>query len=78
MNNRNCMLENDSWKLEIQHNGNNGYVYKLISKVQDTVYADQDYHYSLLSSNKKELPIVWINLVGGERDSSIISYNNNS
>ena len=66
MNKKGYILENDWWKLEIQHNGNNNYSYKLISKGKNITYTDQDYHYHLFISSKKELPLVWIDLIGGE------------
>ena len=66
MNKKDYILENDWWKLEIQHNGNNNYIYKLISKGKNITYTDQDYHYHLFISSKKELPLVWIDLIGGE------------
>ena len=45
-------LENQFWILQIQENENN-YIYELKSKITDEIYADEDYHYRLLTTRKK-------------------------
>ena len=45
-------LENQYWILQIEENENE-YIYKLKSKVTKETYADEDYHYRILTSRKK-------------------------
>ena len=45
-------LENQYWILQIQVN-NNEYKYELKSKITNEIYADEDYHYRILTSRKK-------------------------
>jgi len=52
MNKTRFTLSNQYWELEIQNN-KNLFIYKLTSKVNDEIYADQDYHYRILTSSKK-------------------------
>jgi hypothetical protein len=45
-------LENQFWVFKIYENENN-YKYELKSKITNEIYADEDYHYRLLTSRKK-------------------------
>ena len=46
------ILTNNCWDLEIENN-QNGFTYKLHSILNDVTYADEDYHYRILTSKKK-------------------------
>jgi len=52
MNTSHYTLSNEYWKLELQNN-KNWFNYILTSKNNDKVYADQDYHYRILTSSKR-------------------------
>jgi hypothetical protein len=55
MSKKSYLLQNRYWELEIQTEEGKDFLYKLKSKVNDKIFADQDYHYSLLTSGKKGL-----------------------
>ncbi len=59
-------LSNQYWKLEIQNDNKNGFIYKLYSKVNDKIYADQDYHYSILTSGKRGSRYAYLPHLGEE------------
>ncbi|MFX0058308.1 MAG: hypothetical protein ACFE85_15445 [Candidatus Hodarchaeota archaeon] len=46
-------IRNRYWELEIQTEDGKDFLYKLKSKVTNTLFADQDYHYSILTSGKR-------------------------
>ena len=53
MGNSDYSLANQWWELKIQQRDNEKYIYKLHSKKNDVIYADQDYHYRIITSKKK-------------------------
>jgi hypothetical protein len=59
-------ISNQYWELEIQNNNRKGFIYKLISKVNDNIYADQDYHYSILTSGKRGSRYAYLSHLGEE------------
>ncbi|MFW9952555.1 MAG: hypothetical protein ACFFKA_20740 [Candidatus Thorarchaeota archaeon] len=63
----NYVLENNFWRMEIIENHDNGFIYKLHSKINDVTYTDQDYHYSILPSMKRGLQYDWMELVVGKK-----------
>ena len=46
-------LDNQWWELEVQQKDNENFAYKLYSKKNGVTYADQDYHYSIITSNHR-------------------------
>ena len=65
MNRTRYTLSNQFWELEIQNNKNR-FIYKLYSKVNDKIYADQDYHYSILTSGKIGFRYAYLSHLGEE------------
>jgi hypothetical protein len=59
-------IANQWWELEIQNNGNKNFLYKLHSKINDVVYADQDYHYRIVTSKKKGSRYIYLDHLGLE------------
>ena len=53
MGNSDYSLANQWWELEIQQKDNENYIYRLHSKLDDVIYADQDYHYRIITSKKR-------------------------
>jgi len=60
MTQKDYILTNDWWELEIQNDENGGFIYKLHSKFNNVFYADQDYHYRILTSKKKGSRFVYL------------------
>ncbi len=58
-------LSNQYWMLEIQ-NSKNGFIYRLTSKSNDKIYADQDYHYRILTSSKRGSRFAYLFHLGSE------------
>jgi len=58
-------LSNQYWEFEIQNNKNR-FIYKLYSKANDKIYADQDYHYSILTSGKRGSRYAYLSHLGEE------------
>ena len=52
-------LENQYWILQI-HENDNKYKYELKSKVNNEIYADEDYHYRVLTSRKRGSRYVYL------------------
>jgi len=46
-------LENHYWIFKIRQDGENDFKYELKSKITNEIYADEDYHYRILTSSKK-------------------------
>jgi len=59
-------LENQNWKLSIQKNGAQGFRYILLSKINNIVYADEEYHYRILTSSKKGSRYAYLLHLGAE------------
>jgi len=68
-------LSNQYWKLEIQNNKNR-FNYKLTSKSNDEIYADQDYHYRILTSSKRGSRFVYLFHLGSEYKAKKLSSRN--
>ncbi len=68
-------LSNEYWKLEIQNN-KNGFIYKLTSKSNDKTYADQDYHYRILTSSKRGSRFVYLTHLSSEDKAKKLSSRN--
>ena len=49
MNKSDYSIANQWWDLEIQNKDNENFLYKLHSKINDVIYADQDYHYRIVN-----------------------------
>ncbi len=60
MNNSDFSLVNQWWELEVQTKDNENFIYKLHSKINDVVYADQDYHYRIIRSKKRGSRFVYL------------------
>jgi hypothetical protein len=60
------ILENQFWKLELLNNCGKGFLYKLQSKLNGITYADQDYHYSIVTSKKKGSRYQYLDNLGPE------------
>ncbi|MCK4286671.1 MAG: hypothetical protein KAX18_10740, partial [Candidatus Lokiarchaeota archaeon] len=58
-------ISNQYWKLEIQKN-RNWFIYKLTSKVNNEIYADQDYYYRILTSSKRGSRFVYLTHLSSE------------
>ena len=58
-------LENQYWKFSINENELN-YQYVLESKINNVIYADEDYHYSILTSGKRGSRYVYLGHFGAE------------
>jgi len=59
-------LENQNWELRVQKNGAQGFRYILRSKVDNVVYADEEYHYRILTSGKKGSRYAYLFHLGSE------------
>ena len=66
MNNSEYGLTNQWWELKIQNEDYENYIYKLRSKKNNVVYADQDYHYSIITSKKRGLRYLYLDHLGSE------------
>ena len=66
MSRRDYSLANQWWELKIQNKDNENFIYKLHSKINDVVYADQDYHYRIITSKKKGSRYVYLDHLGLE------------
>ncbi|MFW9936476.1 MAG: hypothetical protein ACFFD5_02425 [Candidatus Thorarchaeota archaeon] len=62
----NYVLENQFWELKIQFSEDQGFHYLLHSKIDDVVYADEDYHYKILTSGKKGSRYIYLDHLGSE------------
>ncbi len=60
MNRNEFSLVNHWWELKIQSRDHSNFLYKLKSKINDVVYADQDYHYRIITSKKKGSRFVYL------------------
>jgi len=58
-------LENQSWELKVQNRGDQ-FRYILYSKIDNIVYADEDYHYRILTSSKKGSRYAYLLHLGSE------------
>jgi len=67
-------LTNDLWELEIQNDEIGGFTYRLQSKFNDVIYADQDYHYRILTSSKKGSRYAYLSHLGSEYKAKKLSY----
>jgi len=59
-------LENQNWELKVQNKGDQGFRYILHSKINNKVYADEDYHYRILTSSKKGSRYAYLLHLGSE------------
>ena len=59
-------LENQNWELKVQNRGDRGFCYILYSKIDNTVYADEEYHYRILTSSKKGSRYAYLLHLGSE------------
>ena len=66
MSRRDYSLANQWWELKVQSKDNLNFIYTLRSKVNDVVYADQDYHYRIITSKKKGSRYVYLDHLGLE------------
>ena len=60
------ILTNDWWELEIKIVNNGRFLYKMYCKFNDICYADQDYHYRILTSKKKGSRYAYLIHLGSE------------
>ena len=60
------ILSNKFWELKIKKITGNDFSYKLLSKIDDVAYADQDYHYSISTSAKRGLKYI-ADFIGKEK-----------
>ncbi|MFX1489419.1 MAG: hypothetical protein ACFFBI_09740, partial [Promethearchaeota archaeon] len=60
------ILENQSWELKVKKSGSQRYRYLLSSKVDNTVYADEEYHYRILTSSKRGSRYAYLAHLGSE------------
>jgi hypothetical protein len=58
-------LENQSWELKVQNKGYQ-FRYTLYSKIDNKVYADEEYHYRILTSSKKGSRYAYLLHLGSE------------
>ncbi|MHA1255044.1 MAG: hypothetical protein ACTSPS_05520, partial [Promethearchaeota archaeon] len=65
-------ISNQCWKLEIQNN-RNWFIYKLTSKVNNEIYADQDYYYRILTSSKRGSRFVYLTHLNSEAKAKKLS-----
>ncbi|MFW9823673.1 MAG: hypothetical protein ACFFE4_12090 [Candidatus Thorarchaeota archaeon] len=66
-------LENQCWELKVQKNKSKRYRYLLKSKVDNVVYADEEYHYRILTSSKKGSRYSYLSHIGPEYKSKKLS-----
>jgi len=59
-------LENQHWELKVQNKGDQGFRYILHSKVDNVIYADEEYHYRILTSKKRGSRYIYLTHVGAE------------
>ena len=59
-------LENQNWELKVQNKGDRGFNYTLYSKINNKVYADEEYHYRILTSSKKGSRYAYLVHLGSE------------
>jgi hypothetical protein len=59
-------LENQNWELKVQNKGDQGFRYILHSKINNKVYADEEYHYRILTSSKKGSRYAYLLHLGSE------------
>ncbi|NVM46751.1 MAG: hypothetical protein HWN79_17730 [Candidatus Lokiarchaeota archaeon] len=69
-------LENQSWKLKVQNKGEQRFCYILQSKIDNMVYADEDYHYRILTSSKKGSRYMYLLHLGSEHKAKKLSSRN--
>jgi len=72
MNTSHYTLSNEYWKLELQNN-KNWFNYILTSKNNDKVYADQDYHYRILTSSKRGSRFAYLTHLNSESKAKKLS-----
>ena len=60
------ILENQFWELKIQKSEAQGFYYLLHNKVDNVVYADKEYHYSILTSSKRGSRFAYLSHLGSE------------
>ncbi|MFX0073193.1 MAG: hypothetical protein ACFFAO_19110, partial [Candidatus Hermodarchaeota archaeon] len=66
MNNNDSVLNNEYWELKIRTDDNKNYIYELFSKKNNKLYADQEYHYRVITSKKKGLRYLYLNHLNAE------------
>ena len=59
-------LENQNWELKVQNKGDRGFSYTLYSKINNKVYADEEYYYRILTSSKKGSRYAYLVHLGSE------------
>ena len=59
-------LENQNWELKVQNKGDQGFRYILHSKINNKIYADDEYHYRILTSSKKGSRYAYLLHLGSE------------
>jgi len=59
-------LANNWWELKIQNEDDGNYIYELRSKKNNVIYADQDYHYRLITSKKRGSRYLYLDHLGSE------------
>jgi len=69
-------IENQNWKLRVQKNGAQRFRYILRSKVDNVVYADEEYHYRILTSSKKGSRYAYLLHLGSEYKAKKLSSRN--
>ncbi len=72
----NFVLENQWWKLGIQNSSDKGFICELYGKVNDVTYADQDYHYSIVTSRKRGSRYQWVDHLVPEYKAKNLSIRN--
>ena len=73
MNRSDYSIANQWWELKIQNNDNKNFLYKLHSKINGVVYADQDYHYRIVTSKKRGSRFVYLDHLGLEYKAKILA-----
>jgi hypothetical protein len=66
MSKNNYLLANQYWNLKIKANDNQEYIYELRDKLNKRVYADQDYHYTIVTSRKRGARYAYLDHLGTE------------
>ena len=59
-------LENKNWELKVQNKDDRGFCYTLYSKIDNKIYADEEYHYRILTSSKKGSRYAYLLHLGSE------------
>ncbi len=62
------ILSNKYWKLEVEQDGNNNFVYRLYDQKNNVNYSDLDYHYSIITSKKRGSRFEYLDHIGIERN----------